>query len=196
MGKPGPLCQVCGHAQRHLVELGLVHRVPVRVLAKRFSLNKDAIFRHRRLHMSPQLVAAIAAAQRPSDIDLEQLQRSESEGLIGSLVAQRARLQLLSEAAFEQGAISAATTVERAITHSLELTSRLLGMIVQQHEVRSTSILVSPDYLRLRHSIINTLRPFPDAALAVSRALAELETEAAETIKESKRPLLLEASAQ
>jgi len=194
MGKPGPLCQVCGHAQRHLIEVALVHHLPVRVLAKRFSLNKDCVFRHRRHHMSPQLKAAILVAQRPSDIDLEQLQRSESEGLIANLVAQRARLQLLSEAAFEQGEINAATTIERAITHSLELTSKLLGMIVQHHEVRSTSILVSPDYLRLRHAIINALRPFPEATHAVGNALHKLESEAAETIKEHKRPLLLEAS--
>jgi hypothetical protein len=144
--------------------------------------------------MSPQLKAAILAAQRPSDIDLEQRQRSESEGLIGSLVAKRARLQMLSEMAFEQGEINAATTVERAITQSLELTSRLLGMIVQHHEVRSTSILISPDYLRLRHAIINSLRPFPEAARAVGNALHKLESEAANEIKESKPPLLLEAS--
>ena len=89
--------------------------------------------------MPPQLVAAIAMAAHPSEVDLEQLQRSESEGLLGALVGQRARLQLLSEMAFEAGEISAATTVERAITSSLELTSRLLGMIIQRHDVRSTS---------------------------------------------------------
>jgi hypothetical protein len=53
MGKTGPQCQVCAHPQRHVVELGLVHRVPVRVLSKRFELSKDAIHRHRRNHMSP-----------------------------------------------------------------------------------------------------------------------------------------------
>jgi hypothetical protein len=106
----GPPCKVCIHPQRHLVELGLVHKVPVRVLARKFNLTKDAVFRHRRQHLTPQMIAAIATAAHPTEIDLEALQRSESEGLLGSLVAQRARLQMLSELAFEAGELNAATT--------------------------------------------------------------------------------------
>jgi hypothetical protein len=194
--KTGPVCQVCASPQRHLVELGLVHRVSLRVLAKRFSLDQTSIHRHRHRHMSPQLVAAMLTALRPSDVDLEALQRSESEGLLGNLVAQRARLQLLSEMCFEDGELHAATTVERAITSSLELTSKLLGMIVQRHDVRSTSILISADYLKLRQTLIAALRPFPEAARAVGAALAQLETEAAEDIASKTPPLLLEASAE
>ena len=82
MGKSAPTCRVCAHDQRHLIELGLVHRIAVRVLARRFALSKTSIFRHRRLHMSPQMIAAIAMAAHPTEVDLEALQRSESEGLI------------------------------------------------------------------------------------------------------------------
>jgi hypothetical protein len=194
MGKSGPTCKVCGSEQRHLIELGLVHRIPVRVLARRFDIPKSTVFRHRRMHMPAQLVAAIAMASHPSELDIEQLQRSESEGMIGALVGQRARLQMLSEMAFEAGEINAATTVERAITQSLELTSRLLGMIVQRHDVRSTSILISADYLELRGTILMALKPYPEAARAVGAALAKLELGAAQTITESKKPLLLESS--
>jgi len=194
MAKRGPPCLVCVHKQRHLIELALVHKLPVRVIGKRFDLSLNTVFRHRRKHMPAQLQAAIMTAAKPSEVDLEQLQRSESEGLLGSLVAQRARLQMLSEMAFEEGEVHTATAVERAITSSLELTSKLLGMIIQRHDVRSTSILVSPDYLQLRHSIISALTPYPDAARAVGKALAELETEAAEVIAKQKKPLLLEAN--
>jgi hypothetical protein len=193
MGKRGPNCTVCVHKDRSLVELGLVHHIPMTVLARRFGLGTDAVWKHRHNHMSPQLIAAIAMAQRPSEIDLEQLQRSESEGLLGSLVGQRARLQLLSEMAFEEGELHAATTVERAITSSLELTSKLLGMIVQRHDVRSTSILISADYLKLRQTLIAALKPYPDAARAVGAALAKLETDVAADIVQRKTPLLLEA---
>lgn len=194
MRKPGPICHVCASPHRHLIELALVHRVPARVIAKRFEVSRNSIARHRQRHMSPQQVAAILSAIQPTGIDLEELARSESENLLGSLVAQRARLQMLSELCFEQGAVNAATGVERAITGSLELTSRLLGMIVTHHDVRHTSILVSTDYLRLRQAIMEALRPFPDAARAVSAALAVLETEAAKDITDAKQPLLLEAS--
>jgi hypothetical protein len=194
MGKTGPTCRVCGHEQRHLIELGLVHRIPVRILASRFDVPKSTVFRHRRTHMSPQLIAAIATAAHPSEVDLEQLQRSESEGLLGSLVSQRARLQMLSELCFAAGELSAATSVERAITSSLELTSKLLGMIIHRTHSTSTSILISADYLALRAAIVRALKPHPEAARAVGAALAELELQAAAEIKESKTPLLLEAS--
>jgi hypothetical protein len=144
--------------------------------------------------MTPQLVAAILAAQRPSEIDLAELSKRESEGLLGSLVAQRGRLQLLSEMAFAEQELHAATNIERAITSSLELTSRLLGQLVTQHHVTHTNILVSTDYLKLRASILNALKPFPDAARAVGAALHALEAEAATDIATSKKPLMLEAS--
>jgi hypothetical protein len=189
----GPPCKACIHPQRHLLELGLCHRIPVRVLAKRFDLSKDQVFRHRRLHLGPQQVAAIMAAAHPSEIDLEQLQRSESEGLLGALVGQRARLVQLSEMAFEAGEINAATSIERAVTGSLELTSKLLGMIIHRHDVRSTSILISADYLQLRGAIIGALKPYPEAGRVVAEALAKLELAAAKNIAERKEPLLLEA---
>jgi hypothetical protein len=190
----GPPCKVCIHPQRHLIELGLIHKVPVRVLARKFELTKDAVFRHRRLHLTPQMIAAIATAAHPTEVDLDQLQRTESEGLLGSLVGQRARLQLLSEMALEAGEITSATSVERAITSSLELTSKLLGMIIHRHDVRSTSILISADYLELRARIVQALKPYPEAAKAVGRALAEIELAAAKDITERKEPLLLETA--
>ena len=172
-----------------------MHRLPVRIISARFDIPKTCVFRHRRLHMPPQLIAAIATAAHPTEIDVELLQKSESEGLLAGLIAQRARLALISEMAFSAGEISAAVSAERAVTGSLELTSRLLGMIVQRHDVRSTSLLISPDYIQLRSAIVSALRPFPEAARAVGVALAKLETEAAAEIKESKKPLLLEAGA-
>ena len=171
-----------------------MHKLPVRVIAKRFELSKTCVFRHRRLHMPPQLVAAIATAAHPTEVDLEQLQRSENEGMIGALVGQRARLQMLSEMAFEAHEVNAAVSVERAITSSLELTSKLLGMLITRTHTTSTSILISSDYLALRSAIITALKPYPDAARAVGAALAELELPAAKDITESGKPLLLEAA--
>jgi hypothetical protein len=163
-------------------------------LAARFGVSKDALHRHRRNHLTPQQAAAILAAQKPTEIDLEALQASESEGLLAQLVVQRARLQGFSEMALDLGDVKAAVAVERSITDNLTLVAKLLGQLVQHHEVRSTSILISPDYLALRAALVKALQPFPDAARAVGAALHALETRAASEITESasKRPLLLE----
>jgi hypothetical protein len=134
--------------------------------------------------------AAILTAQAPSSIDLDALQASESEGLLSQLVHQRARLQQHVATAIDFGDIKAAISAEGAITANLALVGKLLGMIVQRHDVRSTSLLISPDYLRLRSTLIDALRPFPEAAKAVGAALHRLESDAATdiTAAASKRP--------
>jgi hypothetical protein len=132
---------------------------------------------------------------RPSGVDLEALQRSEGESLLGQLVGQRATLQQYSAAAFEQGNIPAAVSAERGVTDNLSLVSKLLGMIVQRQDVTHTSLLISPDYLALREALVRALVPFPEAARAVSAALHGLEAKAAEAIRDKangKAPITIE----
>jgi hypothetical protein len=188
-------CTICKHSRRSQLEIGLVHHVPMRVLAARFGVSQHALHRHRHNHLSPQMAAAILAAQKPSAVDLEALQVSESEGLLSQLVAQRARLQTYADQCLELGDVGGATRAERSITANLELVGKLLGQLIQRHEVRSTSILVSPDYLRLRSVLVNALRPFPEAAQTVGRALHELEARAAVDIQTNagKPPPMIEA---
>jgi hypothetical protein len=167
----------------------------MRALAIRFQCSPDSLARHARNHLTPQMRAAILTAQKPSEIDLEALQRSEAEGLLAQLVTQRARLQQHSDLALELGNGPVAIAAERAITSNLELVGKLLGTLVHRHEVTRTSILVSADYLQLRQAIVGALRNFPDAAKAVGAALHQIERAAARDIEISKRPLLIEAEA-
>ena len=109
----------------------------------------------------PTIAAAILEAQKPSEINLEALQVSESEGLLTQLVTQRARLQTHSEIASELGDVRSAVACERAITSNLELVGKLLGQLVQRHEVRSTSVLISADHLEVPAALVRALQPFP-----------------------------------
>ena len=115
----------------------------LRVLAQRFEVSPDALHRHRHKHLTPTMAAAILAAQQPSVVDLKALQRNEAEGLLSQLVVQRARLQQQSDLALELGNASGAIAAERAITSNLELVAKLLGTLMQRHEVTRTSILIS-----------------------------------------------------
>lgn len=179
MGRRGTRCTVCDHDHRHQIEIGLTHGVAARVLGDRFGLSKDAILRHARNHLTPAQRAAILSAQQPAAIDLEALRTAESEGLIASLVAQRARLLVKADFAAEHGDVKGSVAAENAITANLTLVAKLLGQLVQVHDVRHTNLLVSPDYLKLRSTLIAALRPFPDAARAVGEALHRLESDAA-----------------
>jgi hypothetical protein len=159
-------------------------------------VSRDALFRHARAHLSPQVKAAILTGDKRSAVDLEALQVSESEGLLSQLVVQRARLQQHSDLALELGDVKAAVAVESAITSNLTLVAKLLGQLVQHHEVRSTHVLISEGYLQLRSALLRALRPFPEAARAVGAALHTLETEAAAEIKEQRKaPLVIEHGA-
>lgn len=182
VGKRGSPCTVCAHEKRHQIEIGLVHGVSGRVLGERFDLSKDAILRHARNHLSPQVRAGILAAQAPSAIDLDALRASESEGLLSQLVVQRARLQQQGDLAISLGDVSGCVAVEGKITANLALTGKLLGTLVSRHEVSHSSVLLTPDYLKLRQALLLALRPFPDAARAVGAALHLLESDAATDI--------------
>jgi hypothetical protein len=152
------------------------------VLADRFGLSKDAIHRHAANHLTPAQRAAILAAQRPTEIDLDALRTSESEGLLAGLVAQRARLLVKADAAMEWGDVKGSVAAENAIASNYTLVAKLLGQLIQVHDVRHTNLLVSPDYLRLRGALVDALRPFPEAARAVGAALHRLESDAATDI--------------
>jgi hypothetical protein len=186
MGKRGKPCTVCQSDKRHAVEIGLVNGLSYAALAERYDLSKDAIGRHARDHLTPQIRAAILTAQHPEGVDLEKLRATESEGLLGHLVAQRARLLQMSQMALEHGDVKAMVSAESAIGGNLALGAKLLGQLVTRHDVRHTSVLLTPDYLRLRAALLQALRGFPEAAKAVGAALAMLEGDAAKEISGGK----------
>jgi hypothetical protein len=132
--------------------LALVARVPCAVIARRFEVSPDSVERHGKHHLTAVQRAALLTAMKPSAIDLEALQRSEGESLLGQLLAQRATLQTYSASAFEVGNHQAAVAAERAVTNNLDLLSKVLGLIIHKTETRSTALLISPDYLALRHA--------------------------------------------
>jgi hypothetical protein len=179
LSKPGAKCTVCAHERRHQIDIGLVHQVAARVLAERFNLSKDAIHRHAANHLTPPMRAAILAARKPSEIDLEALRADEAEGLLAGLVGQRARLLVKADMAMEWGDVKGSVAAENAIASNYTLVAKLLGQLVQVHDVRHTNLLISPDYLKLRSTLVDTLRAFPEAARAVGAALHRLEADAA-----------------
>lgn len=126
--------------------------------------------------------AALLTASQPTAIDLETLSATESAGLLAQLVAQRGRLQVYAESAAELGDVKAATSAESVILSNLATVGKLLGTLVQRHAVTHTNLLISPDYLKLRATLMDALRPFPVAARSVGAALHRLEADAATDI--------------
>jgi hypothetical protein len=163
-----------------MIDLALVCLEKQSAIARRFGVSPDSLSRHKKQHLSPVARAALMTALAPSAVDLEALSRSESESLLSHLIAQRARLATMATQALENDLPGIAVRCESAILQNLELVSRLLGQITTR--IESRSILISPDYLRLRAILIEELRPHPQIASRVAQRIAALENEAAAEI--------------
>ncbi len=163
-------------------------------MADRFDVSEDTLARHAANHLPPQAKAAILTQLRPSEIDLEQLQRSESESLLAHPISQRARLATMAAQALEADLPGVAVRCEAAVLQNLELVSRLLGQLVSRTEITSRSILLTPDYLKLRSILVEELRGHPEIASRIAARIAAIELDAAAeiTAKANKAPIMIE----
>ncbi|MGY8681195.1 hypothetical protein Q2941_25855 [Bradyrhizobium sp. UFLA05-153] len=196
MANTGPgSCQVCNSPHRHSIDVALAHGLGHDAIGKRYDISPHSVQRHGKNHLSPQMRAAVQHALHPSTVDLDALKVSEGENLLHHLVHQRARIGQHIELAVATGDASAAIRGEAAITNNLQLVSKLLGVLVNVHETRHQHILTHPDYLRLREVLLRALAPFTEARIAVGRALAGMETQAAEDITKAagRAPMVIEA---
>ena len=127
-----------------------------------------------------QLKAAIvAAALKPKEADLDQLRADESEGILGNLAHQRARLLMCQDECMDAGAVEQVARLSGVIHKNIELTGRYLGLFAQHHVSSQVNIMISEDYLRLRQALTMALRPFPEARRAVAAELHRIEDEIA-----------------
>src|SRR5262245_31244727 len=180
MGKRGTQCTVCAHREASAIDLALARGVSVTVLARRYDLGTDSIYRHRANHL-PATVRAKLLAGPEIEIDLDQLRESESQSLLANLVALRHRLFASLDVAEECGDANMVSRITSQLHRNLEITGQLLGDL----GIGSTTVnvLIQPQYIELRVALVQALAAFPEAKLAVAQALHQLESKAAESIK-------------
>jgi hypothetical protein len=193
--KRAPRSKIASDPNRVLIERALAMGIPMSRVAQRFGYSMPAIQRYRD-RMPQQLKAAIvAAALKPKETDLDQLRIDESEGILGNLAHQRARLLMCQDECMEAGAVEQVARLSGVIHKNIELTGRYLGLFAQHHVSSQVNIMVSEDYLRLRQALTMALRPFPEARRAVAEALHRIEGEIAgkmvdQAAKQPPRPSL------
>jgi len=170
----GRACTICEHPSRASLELGVANRVPVRTLSRRFGVSPDAVHRHKHRHMAPQLIAQLMVRGKVSEIDLEKLRITESEGLLHHLVAVRGRLYAALDQSEDLGDYLNTARVSATLLKNLELTAKLLGELHTGAQV-TQNILVLPEYHGLRTAILQALKGHPEARNAVVAALHTFE---------------------
>jgi len=155
---------------RAQIEHALATGQSVRAIAKKYDVDENALYRHRK-NLPPQLRAAyIANFLKPGE-DLEKLRIEESESLLQNLAAQRARLLMMQDQELESGNAQAVATLAARIHQNLELVGRYLGELNQHSTKTVVNILLTPEYLELRNALVRALAPYPDARRAVAEVL-------------------------
>lgn len=169
-GRP---CHVCQHDRRAEIELRLANNTPITTLTQKYGLKKDSLYRHRAKHMDARLIQQLQATGKPSPADLAELKRTESEGLLQTLVHERARLQRIADKAELLDDFANATRASLGSLKSSELIAKLLGDLKTGSTTHN--ILLMPEHHAFRTAVIQALRAFPDAKRAVLLSMQQLE---------------------
>jgi hypothetical protein len=178
-------CQVCGCPERWRVELLRAGGASLGSLAKKFSLHEDAIDRHWRHHVTPEMKANYLCG--PAELaTLAERAAIEGDSVLDYLKLCRTVLVGQLSAMTEAGDGRGAAYVARALTQTLQVIAGVTGEIGEL--ARSTinitgnvSILTdSPAFAKVQATMLRALAPFPDARGAVVLALRSLDEENAQ----------------
>ncbi len=149
-------CSVCGHIQVKDIDESLVNGTGLRKIAERFSLSTTAVHRHKK-HLNGTLIKAREVMKiTHADSLLEQVKYLQEKSL-----------HILSKAE-EIGDYRACTSAINEARKCLELLGKLAGEL---QEGQTINVIVSPQWVELRTTIIKALEPHPEAKFAVLGAL-------------------------
>ncbi len=150
-------CLICQHPDRESIDKALARQTSNRELARVYSLSEASIRRHKANH----LPARVARAQEAEDV-------REALDVVRQLKAiNAASLRILKEAR-EQGKQGTALAAIDRIHKQIELQAKLLGELDDRPQV---NVLVSPQWLELRATIVTALERHPQARESVLRAV-------------------------
>lgn len=172
-------CGICAHEKRYEIELALVSGVGSRAVAKKFSVSRDAAWRHLANHVPPERRAELVAGPlKPAELAL----RASEEGMSLLDYATMVRTTLMTRflAASEADDRNGTALVAGRLLDCLRLIAQLSGELSRATATITNNTLVmnSPWVADLQSMLIRTLQPYPEARDAVLAGLEELSARA------------------
>jgi hypothetical protein len=175
MMRKGRACTVCQHPKRFEVEKGLVEGQSYRVLAGRFGLSRSALGRHQQAHLPAHLAHALQTdeARRVAKLTghRDGLQAEDTRQALDVVqqlrIINSACLEVLKNAREARRDDTLLQAVDR-IHRQIELQAKLLGEL---QDGQTVNVLVAPEWHEVRAVVIGALGPYPEARLAVAKAL-------------------------
>lgn len=148
-------------------------------LAEKFSVDRDAIWRHWQNHVTTEMKASYLCG--PAQLaELAEKAAAEGDSVLDHLRMIRTVLTGQLAAMTEAGDGRGAAYVAGRLTSTLETIARVtgeLGSMAQSINVTNnlTVLAEHPAFLRIQGTMLRALAPFPDARGAVVAALRELD---------------------
>ena len=152
-------CTVCAHPEREAIDAALVAGDSYRRIAAQFALSATSLRRHKKNH----LPEALARAQDAHEV-------AQADDLLAQVRELQERALAILTKAERSGELRVALTAIREARGCIELLGKLAGELQQEGTV---NIVLAPEWLALRTTILAALAPHPDARLAVARALED-----------------------
>lgn len=188
--KPRASCLVCKSAHKHEIEAARVAGVSLDAIAQKYGVDRHAVWRHCRNHMSASDRAAYLA-----DIDLAEVaERAAKEGgsVLHYLSLIRSTLvsQMLVAAGCNDGHRTAALA-GRAV-EALTTIAKLSGELSDLRNLtvnNSVTFINSPAFAKLEAMLLDRLTAHPAALAAVVDGLRELEQE--DEAADARRPPMI-----
>ncbi len=153
-------CSICKHADRASIEASLADGTSLRDIAGRFSLSKSAVERHKSNCMKPAIAEVVAKQDEQAAFD------TLSEMAWMRTQAKAIYSDAWTEAKIKDHRIALSSLGE--LRKQTELYSELTGELDRSTHIE---LRTSPDWINVRELLFNALRPFPEARIAVAKAL-------------------------
>ena len=153
-------CTVCSHPERGEIDRALVSRRPFRNIAQQFSPSVWALVRHHDDHLPSALVRAREAQEV-----------AQADDLLAQVRALRSKAMSILLRAELEGDLRTALAGIREARACLELLLEVEGRVDRRPSV---NLLVAPEWLTVRATLLEALGAYPDARAAVAGRLLAL----------------------
>lgn len=164
----GPLCKVCAHDERIVIDVKLARWTPLPKLSQDYGLSMSSLCRHRKNHMPPGLKASLIGLRHSSEEELRRLCESENERLLEQLSAITGRIMAGILDAEQNGDSRAASSLYSRYLEAWEKKARLLGQLGVAPSHVTQNIVMLPEWSRFAGELHSVLAPFPEAQQAVA----------------------------
>lgn len=151
-------CTICTHERRSEIDAALLAEEPYRRIAARFGTSTGALQRHKE-HLPEHLAKAHEAQEV-----------AQADNLLEQVKDLQARALSILDKAETAGDLRTAVSAIREARAIFELLAKLTGELDERPVI---NLVNAPEWLSLRVLILEAVRPYPDAAQAVTRALSE-----------------------